>query len=198
MVTQFCKHIKPLNLTLQRDELLVCKLHPNKVKALFTLIPECFGTSLNLVPGESALLVALQCRPMELDFIVFYRKALKGLKQWMVWFVCWSCGFAVWEWGWLEMGNARGRNLPGRWLWELLSWCMNMAPRMSVESWLGGKIDELDLRGRDLKCFPGFRVNLCTWWSLDCFWSNQGIINHQIIGLLHHLLPEILMAVYCS
>ena len=37
MVAQFCKHIKPLNLTLQRDELSVCKLHPNKVKALFTL-----------------------------------------------------------------------------------------------------------------------------------------------------------------
>lgn len=161
IVAQFCKHTKPLNLTLQRDELLVCKLHPNKVKALFTLIPECFSTSLNLVPGESALLVATPVQAHGVRFHrVFYRKALKDLKQRMVWFVCWSCGFAVWEWGWLEMGNARGRNPPGRWLWELLSWCMNMAPRMCVESWLGGKIDELDLEGRGLKGLPAFQVNL--------------------------------------
>ena len=72
MVVQFCKHTKSLNLTRQRDELLVCKLHQNKVKTLFTLTPECLGTSLNLVPGESVLLASLQCRPTELDFIVCF------------------------------------------------------------------------------------------------------------------------------
>lgn len=95
---------------------LVCKLNHNKVNILFILITECFGTSLNLVPGGKYLtcltLVQALGDGIHLDF---YRKPLKCLKQGMVRFAYWTCGFAA-EWRMVSNDGQCQRQGP---IWEV-------------------------------------------------------------------------------